>query len=231
MQVVYNDLLNLIEGLYYAQQTSEHSLIHSHWEIYNNCNCFMDDLVSPQIYGLPIVRAVARVSIVVIPAVFFYITDKQEKSIYDYFLFRENWQKGILLGGGIAVLYFGLVWLFNSETIQISFHFPVSFSIWLNFILGSPFAEEMFFRGILLQELRTILGSAWAILISAFAFALLHLPQWLILDNLFGVELLSMFSTMFIYGIIFAILVNLTRSLWSSLIPHWINNFILFAIN
>ena len=185
----------------------------------------------PQIFGLPIVRAIARVLIVFIPAVVFYLTGKREKSACDYFLFRENWLKGILLGGGFAFLYFGLGWLFNFEPIKSTFHFPIGFSIWLNFILGSPFAEEVFFRGFLLQELRVILGTAWATLISAFAFALLHLPQWLILDNLFGVELLSLFGTIFIYGIIFAILVNLTRSLWSSLIPHWINNFILFAIS
>lgn len=185
----------------------------------------------PQIFGLSPVRAIARVSIVLIPAVVFYWTGNREKPIYDYFAFRENWLRGVLLGGGIALLYFGADWLSSFEARQSAFHFPAGFSIWLNFILGSPFAEEVFFRGMIFQELRTILGSTWAILMSACAFALLHLPQWLILDNLFGVELLSLFGTIFIYGILFAILVNLTRSLWAALLPHWINNFILFAIN
>jgi membrane protease YdiL (CAAX protease family) len=92
-------------------------------------------------------------------------------------------------------------------------------------------AEAAFFRGVLLPELRTNMGTTWATVVSAFAFSLLHLPQWLILDRLFGVELLSLFGTIFTYGVIFALLVNLTRSLWAALLPHWINNFILQALD
>jgi len=184
----------------------------------------------PQIFALSTVRALARVFIVLIPAVVFYFRGNREKPIFDYFLLRENRVRGLILGGGIAILYFSMDWLVNHSLRQNSFHIPMGFSIWFNFILGSPFAEEAFFRGVLLQELRTIIGTIWATLVSAFAFALLHLPQWLILDNLFGVELLSLFGTIFVYGVIFAIFVNLTRSLWASLLPHWINNFILLAI-
>lgn len=188
-------------------------------------------LTWPQIFGLSAVRAIARVSVVLIPSVIFYLTGNHEKPIYDYFSFRKNWLRGVLIGGGFAILYFTLYWWGNFESEQSAFQFPIGFSIWFNFILGSPFAEEVFFRGLLLQELRTILGSTWATFTSAFAFALLHLPQWLILENQSGVELLSLFGTIFVYGIIFAILVNLTRSLWASLLPHWINNFILLAIS
>lgn len=184
----------------------------------------------PQIFALPPVRAIARVSIVFVPAIVFYLTGNHENSIFDYFLLRENWVRGVILGGGIAILYFSIYWLVNLDAQQTAFHFPIGFSIWINFILGSPLAEEAFFRGVLLQELRTIMGTTWATVVSAFAFALLHLPQWLILDNLFGVELLSLFLTIFTYGIVFAFFVNLTRSLWASLFPHWINNFILQAL-
>ncbi len=183
----------------------------------------------PQFFAISTVRAIARVSIIFIPAVVFYLMGNREKSIFDYFLLRENWVRAVILGSSIAILYFSIGWLVNTE--RSSFHFPMEFSIWFNFILGSPLAEEMFFRGVLLQELRAVIGTSWATLVSAFAFALLHLPQWLILDNLFGVELLSLFVTIFAYGIIFALFVNSTRSLWASLFPHWINNFILLAMS
>lgn len=185
----------------------------------------------PHIFALSAVRAIARVFIVLIPAVLFYLMGNREKLLFDYFLLRENWVRGVILGGGIAILYFSVDWLFHLDARQSSFHFPIGFSIWFNFILGSPFAEEAFFRGVLLQELRAIMGTTWATVVSAFAFALLHLPQWLILDKLAGAELLSLSVTIFTYGIIFAIFVNLTRSLWASLLPHWINNFILLAIS
>ncbi|MCB0037385.1 MAG: CPBP family intramembrane metalloprotease [Anaerolineales bacterium] len=184
----------------------------------------------PQIFALPSVRAIARVSIVFVPAMIFYLRGNYENSIFDYFLLRKNWVQGVIFGVGIATLYFSLGWLVNGDTRQSAFHFPTGFSIWVNFILGSPLAEEAFFRGVLLQELRTAMGTTLATVVSAFAFTLLHLPQWLILDNLFGVELLSLSLTIFTYGIIFAIFVNLTQSLWASLLPHWINNFILQAL-
>jgi len=185
----------------------------------------------PQFFAHSTTRAIARVFIVFIPAVVFYLTGNRRKHILDYFLLRKNWMYGAILGFGTAVLYFSLYLSFNFDFRQGSFHIPTGFAIWFNFILGSPLAEEAFFRGVLLQELRHTLGTTWATIVSAFAFALLHLPQWLILDHQPGIELLSSFATIFIYGIVFALFVNLTRSLWASLIPHWINNFILLAMS
>ena len=89
----------------------------------------------------------------------------------------------------------------------------------------------MFFRGVLLKELQTVMGKTKATIVSALAFTLLHLPQWVLLDHLSGMELLSLSVTIFVYGVIFAILVNATQSLWGSLLPHWINNLILLAIS
>ncbi len=186
--------------------------------------------VWPQFFAASTIRAIARVSIVFIPAVIFYYLGPREKTFFDYFSLRKNWGRGVIFGGSIAILYFSISRLIGIDASQGSFQFPTGFSVWVNFIIGSPLAEELFFRGVLLQELKAVLGVIRATAMSSFAFALLHLPQWLILENLRGLELLSLFVTIFFYGVIFALFVNLTRSLWSSLLPHWINNFILFAI-
>ena len=185
----------------------------------------------PQIFTIPAIRGIARVSILFVSTVYFYFNGNRDKSILDYYMLRENWKRGVLIGCGIAFLYFGFAWLINNNGNPRSFTFPIGFSLWFNFIIGSPFAEELFFRGLLLQELSTILGPKKAIIVSSFSFALFHLPQWLILDHLIGKEVLSLFVTIFVYGIIFSILVKLTRSLWGSIFPHWINNFILHYIH
>lgn len=95
----------------------------------------------PQIFALPPVRAIARVSIVFVPAIVFYLTGNRKKSIFDYFSLRENWVRGVILGGGIAILYFSIDWLLNIDARQGAFHFPLGFSIWINFIVGSPLAN------------------------------------------------------------------------------------------
>lgn len=194
------------------------------WTIY----CFL--IVASAFFAVPSVRAVARVTIVLIPALLFYWGERGERPFLDYFLLRDNWLRGVLIGGGFAILYFSVDWFLNFEARMSAFHIPTGFAIWFNFIVGSPFAEELFFRGVLLQELRKLLGAAWATIISAIAFTLLHLPQWLILDNLAAAETVSLSMSIFSYGIIFALLMITTKSLWGALLPHWINNFILLAI-
>ena len=174
-------------------------------------------------------RAVARVSIILIPAIIFFRLGSKQKSILDFFQLRENWIRGVIVGSGVALLYFSLDWAMNFSSRLNSLHLPVGFSIWFNFILGSPLAEEAFFRGVLLQELKGSMGTIGATLISAFAFTLLHVPQWTLLDQQSGTALLSLSVSIFTYGIIFALLLNFTRSLWAPLSAHWLNNFILLA--
>ena len=62
-------------------------------------------------------------------------------------------------------------------------------------------------------------------------FALLHLPWWLLSGEHQGYALAASFFTLFLYGIIFSVAVQATRSIWSALIPHWVNNLILISMN
>ena len=184
----------------------------------------------PAVFAQSVLRALARVSIVLLPALVFFFSQHNEQSFRDYFLLRKNSFSGGFIGAGVVLLYFGLRWWGNYSAIFSGFKLPTGFALWLNFIVGSPFAEELFFRGVVFKELQKMMGVSKASILSALAFGAMHVPQWLLLDGLYGIELMSVFGSIFMYGMIFALLVYFTKSLWAALLPHWINNFILLAI-
>ncbi|MGB5047460.1 MAG: CPBP family intramembrane glutamic endopeptidase [Caldilineaceae bacterium] len=184
----------------------------------------------PQLFDIPLLRALVRVSVVLVPAVLYYLRGPRQESFVDYFQLRPHWRKGLLVGGGVVLAYLLLGWLSGYRTNQSTFQIPQSFAVWFNFILGSPIAEETFFRGVLLKELSPLMGTARSIAVSSLAFALRHLPQWVILSHQSGLALLTSFATIFAYGVVFALLVTTTRSLWASLLPHWVNNFVALSL-
>lgn len=190
--------------------------------------CFLI-LKGPPWFALPAVRALARVGIVLVPALVFYWTGGRERSAPDYFMLRDHWLRGALVGGAFGLIYFSVYFGPSFVADPGAAHVPMGAAIWFNYIVGSPFAEEMFFRGVLWQELGRRLGVLGATIVSAVAFALLHLPQWLLLEQRTLPELGSQLVSIFIYGVVFAMLVHMTRSLWAALVPHWLNNFILLA--
>ncbi len=181
------------------------------------------------LFATPELRALARVGAVLLPAALFYRRHRRDQPLVDYFRLRERWPRGVLIGAGCAALYFSVAVLVAPAARQAALHIPTDFAAWFNFILGSPLAEELLFRGVLLRELSERLGLALATLASACAFTLLHVPQWTILEHQDGLELLTSSCAIFVYGLLFAVLVSATRSLWASIVPHWINNFILLA--
>ncbi len=80
----------------------------------------------------------------------------------------------------------------------------------LNVVLLPSLVEEWAFRGVLLQSLRRF-GDGYAILLSSIIFALAHAN-------------ISQIPTTFLVGIIMAICVVMTGSVWSGVIIHFVNN-------
>lgn len=180
----------------------------------------------PSLFGDANLRAVVRVSVVLIPAIFYAFGNS---GIWqdDFFLLRNNWKRGVLIGV-LTVLAFLSVFFFSTSS-SLRFQIPTGFAIWSNWILGSPLAEEMFFRGVALRELMNSAGTKKAVFLSAALFAALHLPWWIISGEKTGAAFVIGFLTMMAYGVVFAVLVTTTKSLWASLIPHWCNNFVAMA--
>jgi CAAX protease family protein len=79
------------------------------------------------------------------------------------------------------------------------------------FAVGGPFVEEYIFRGRILPALSPLIGARLAVLVSALLFALVHF-------NLAG------FASEFTIGLVAGAVVLITRSLWSAVGIHALNN-------
>lgn len=77
-------------------------------------------------------------------------------------------------------------------------------------VVAAPLVEELLFRGILFRGLRRSFRAVWAVLASAAVFAIVHPPvSWI---PVFGL------------GVITALAVERTRSVWSAVLVHAIYN-------
>lgn len=182
--------------------------------------------IAPMPFANDTLRAIARVSIVLFPALIHVM--RQPENALDYLQLRSYWFRGLVVGALVAGIYLALfiASTMQNPTLQLS----DNFAIWFNFIIGSPFAEELLFRGVLFNELKRVVSAYWAIAISAILFAVLHLPVWLMLDGMALPTALQSFVQISLYGVVFAMLMHVTKSLWASLTAHWLNNFILLSI-
>jgi membrane protease YdiL (CAAX protease family) len=87
-------------------------------------------------------------------------------------------------------------------------------------LVAAPLAEELVFRGVLYPALRARLAAAWAVLVSAALFALMHLVwSWT----------LFLPWTQFLGGIIFAVLYERTRSILWPVVFHVSGNLFILA--
>jgi membrane protease YdiL (CAAX protease family) len=180
----------------------------------------------PSLFGEAALRAIVRVLVVLIPAVL-YASGNRAILKDDFFLLRNNWKRGVFVG--VSTVLAGWIVFFVSSSSTLRFQWPTGFAVWSNWILGSPLAEELFFRGVALREFLKSGGTTRAIFFSATLFAVLHLPWWIISGEKTGAALITGFFAMMAYGVVFAVLVTTTKSLWASLLPHWCNNFIAMA--
>ena len=84
------------------------------------------------------------------------------------------------------------------------------------------FIEEVPFRGFILQKLEERVGHALAVMTSSLLFLAIHLPGWISLNTLRPEKGV----TIFIVGVVLAVIFKYSGSLWSAIIAHTSNNFI-----
>ncbi|QDT50391.1 CAAX amino terminal protease self- immunity [Symmachiella dynata] len=177
-------------------------------------------------FSLPLLRALVRVLVVLIPAlayVHFVVKDRE-----DFWAFRHNWRQGLLVGTVLSSLFFVMIVAQNSGQI---FSLPVGFAVWFNFIIVSPLVEEMMFRRVILEHLKSVTSTSRAILLESLLFSLLHLPWWFLSGEPQGVALGSALVSLFVYGVVFSVAVHYTKSIWAALLPHWINNLVILSFS
>jgi uncharacterized protein len=176
----------------------------------------------PVPFALPLPRAIVRVGVLLLPVLWW----SRKASGRDALHLRRHWRRGLLVGIATALLWFVPLCCYRLYAGGYVGRTPSSGAVWLNWILGSPFAEEVFFRALLLRELQSFASTVVAAFISALLFALFHLPLWIISGELQGGALIGSLGAVFGYGLVFAALFLFTRSPWGSFISHAANNLV-----
>jgi membrane protease YdiL (CAAX protease family) len=90
----------------------------------------------------------------------------------------------------------------------------------------TPFAEELFFRGLLLRSVEKRFNPMIAIVVSAFVFGSLHVTGVTSASSWGEFALQGLFIGVVItgYGVVFALLDVYTGRLWPSIIAHMVVN-------
>lgn len=156
--------------------------------------------------------------------VFLYLRYIDRVNPLDYLKLKQYWKRGILVGLAISALNFlGMVLRFGPP------HFSMQYITW-NSILGTSlligFIEEIPFRGFILQKFQEKWSFWSANLFSSLLFLGIHFPGWLSLHILSLDEVISIF----LLGAIFAVAFYYSKSLWSSIIAHSLNDFLSFVL-
>jgi len=173
--------------------------------------------------GYALVNVSLRLLVWVLP-VFLYLRFVDHLSPIDYLKLREKWKRGVLIGLVLSVInLLGSVIRFGAPHLSphsLTWNSVISTSILIGFI------EEIPYRGFMLQKFAETFGFWIATLISSVLFLVMHLPGWISL-HLFET---SHAVTVFVFGVVMAIVFRYGRSLWGPIIAHSTNDFIFLVL-
>tara|TARA_Y100001970_G_C14221201_1_gene852775 strand:- start:60 stop:1037 length:978 start_codon:yes stop_codon:yes gene_type:complete len=145
-------------------------------------------------------------------AIWFMMTVINKEPLTNIGLSIKDRGKDMLVGLGVALLFIGgiflILWALGAITVTGVVEFkPAVFLVGLTLFIAA-FNEEIVFRGYVLNNLMDSMNRWWALGISSFLFALLHLGNPGILSN--WVPLTELFAAGFILGISY----TFTKNLW-----------------
>lgn len=165
-------------------------------------------------FSSPKVCALASVVVVLVPALIYLHSTGPRP---DAMALRYRWRRGVLVGLLFIVLEMTL--LAYSYTFDLSL-VSTDVDVWLDSIILSPFAEELLFRRVAIDHLSKRHGPSFAILISSLLLVAFYLPWWIVSGDAQPVWIVGAIAGLVIHGLVFGTIYRLTRSLWSSLLPH-----------
>ncbi len=176
-------------------------------------------------------------SMVIVPLLWYTLVNKYSlRVIFAHLnLHKKQWDKAILHGVGTVVICFVIIFFVDLVLVQLGFNLSESsnitdleqyFSLPAMFVLLTiqPIAEEIFFRGFLLEKIQNLAGAKVAIITTSILFGLAHLSYGKVYPALMTA----------IVGIIFAYLVVKTRNLTTVIIAHILFNvtsFVLYLVS
>jgi len=164
-----------------------------------------------------------RLLVWVLP-VFSYLRYIDRLDPIEYLKLKENWTRGLIIGVVLSLINF-----FGSM-IRFGIPHPITQSLTWNSVIGTSFLigfiEEIPYRGFILQRLNERYGFWIATLLSSLLFLSIHLPGWISLHLLKAESVISVF----LFGVVMAIIFRYGKSLWGPIIAHSLNDFITFVI-
>ena len=131
----------------------------------------------PEPFANVYLRGLVRIGILLVPAYLF--LRKSGTPWLEGWYLRVNWQRGVIVGLVVSALFLSFTYFAQSREAELVWQLPVKADTWFNWIIGSPFAEEAWFRAVLFGELDRKYGLTYALLGSSLMFGLLHLPTWI----------------------------------------------------
>jgi membrane protease YdiL (CAAX protease family) len=140
----------------------------------------------------------------------------------EYLKLNTNTAKGVLWGLAISVIFFAAYYLYFGLIRQAK----VDWHKGLRAISLATLAEEVLFRGFILQKLREVTGFWRANLITAFLFAAIHWPGWILLMGKSAADVTKLSLSVFVLGLALGYLLKRFNSLWPCVFVHATNNFI-----
>lgn len=171
-------------------------------------------------------EALVKSFIWIVPA-WLYIKNYLATNPINYLKMNVNVKKGLFWGLVLSLLV-GLYFAFETYILnQQSFHFSLSYNDYLNGFIMAGIAEEIVFRGLILQEINKRLAFWKANVITALLFLVIHYPFWIYNETFFN---LGTHIYVVLLGLLFGFVYKKTGSLWSVVLLHAFHNFFVTII-
>jgi membrane protease YdiL (CAAX protease family) len=160
-----------------------------------------------------------RLLIWVVPVVV-YLQQIDRVAPITYLKLTHHWQRGLLVG----LAFTGLNLLLSLARFGVPH--PALQSITWNSLLSTSMMigviEEIPYRGFILQKLEAHTSFWIANLLTSLLFVIIHLPGWMAL-HLLRVETVVF---VFLFSIVMGVVFRASRSLWSVIVAHSLNDFL-----
>lgn len=124
-----------------------------------------------------------------------------------------------LIGSLIPLSLMAMQVVFNHHTLHLS----VNTLFGTLPVICAGLIEEIPFRGFLLRQCQTRMSLSAAIFLNAILFVGIHLPMWLS-EGMHPSDMLHTGFQLLILAILFCLAVVYSKSLWSSILIHTVNN-------
>lgn len=171
----------------------------------------------------PLLESLVKSFIWIVP-VWIYVKFHLQSDPTSYLKMNINVMPGILWGILLSLLLGAGLILVEYISNGISFNLLLSFDDYLNTVIIAGLAEEIVFRGFILQEFNKKWTFWKANVVTASLFLVIHYPIWI-----YNGTFLPFDSHIYVFfvGILFGFIFKKTGSLWTVIILHAFHNYVL----